>query len=261
MRTLLEGWPLIAQPWFYALAIPAVLMVGITKTGVGGSNVLGVSLMSFAVSVPQATAILLPILCLTDLFGAWLFRRHWDARNLAIILPGATLGIALGWASFAYLDSVAIKTVVGVIAVWFAVAQFLPLIRKREVAASPSSAPKGVFWSAVAGLTSFVAHAGQPPLSIYLIPQRLEKQTYLGTNAIFWFFVNYLKLVPFWHLGQLHATNVATSMALMPLIPVGLAIGWWIQRKLSPTLFYKVVLALLGLTGVKLIWDGVAGML
>jgi uncharacterized protein len=232
-------------------------MVGITKTGVGGSNVLGVSLMSFAVSVPQATAILLPILCLTDLIGAWVFRRNWDARNLKIIIPGATIGMIGGWASFAYLDTVAIKMVVGLIAVWFAIAQFLPLVRKREVAPTPSAAPKGIFWSAVAGFTSFVAHAGQPPLSIYLIPQRMKKETYLGTNAIFWAYVNYFKLVPFWYLGQLHATNVATSVALMPLIPVGLAIGWWIQRRLSPTMFYKVVLVLLGVTGLKLIYDGI----
>jgi uncharacterized membrane protein YfcA len=258
---LLESFPLVPIPLFYALAIPAVLMVGITKTGVGGSNVLGVSLMSFAVAVPQATAILLPILCLTDLAGVWMFRRSWDARNLAIILPGAVLGIVIGTVTFSYLDSAAIKTVVGVIAVWFALAQFVPLIKKREVAPKPASVPRGFFWSSVAGFTSFVAHAGQPPLSIYLIPQRMPKELYLGTNAIFWAFANYLKLIPFWYLGQLNVTNLATSVALMPLVPVGLAIGWWIQKALSPTMFYKVVLILLGLTGAKLIWDGIASAL
>ena len=111
------SFPLIDLPLFYALAIPAVLLVGITKTGVGGSNVLGVSLMSFAVSVPQATAILLPILCLTDLAGVWLFRRSWDARNLRVILPGAVAGIVAGTLTFSYLDSGSVKTVVGVIAV------------------------------------------------------------------------------------------------------------------------------------------------
>jgi uncharacterized protein len=253
-------WPLVDIPLFYALAIPAALMVGITKTGVGGSNVLGVSLMSFVITVPQATAIMLPILCLTDLVGVWVFRRSWDARNLMIILPGAVVGIVIGTLTFSALDSGAIKSVVGLIAVWFAVAQFLPLIRKREVAPRASDAPRGLFWSTVAGFTSFVAHAGQPPLSIYLIPQRMPKELYLGTNAIFWAFANYLKLIPFWYLGQLNATNLATSVALMPLIPVGLAIGWWIQKKLSPTMFYKVVLVLLGLTGAKLIWDGIASV-
>lgn len=257
----MESLSLIDSPLFYLLAIPAVLMVGITKTGVGGSNVLGVSLMSFVVSVPQATAILLPLLCVTDAVGVWLFRRHWDARNLAIMLPGAVIGIVVGTLTFSYLDSGAIKTVVGVIAVWFAVAQFVPLVRKREVAPKPADVPRGVFWSAVAGFTSFVAHAGQPPMSIYLIPQRLEKQIYLGTNALFWAFANYLKLAPFWYLGQLNAVNLTTAAVLAPLLPVGLALGWWIQKRLSPVMFYKVVLVLLALTGAKLIWDGAVAAL
>ena len=246
----------MSDPLFYALAIPAVLLVGITKTGVGGSNVLGVSMMSFVVTVPQATAILLPILCLTDLFGVWVFRGKWDLRNLAIIVPGATVGIAIGWGTFSYLDSVAVKFLVGAIAVWFSVAQFLPLIHKREIAPAGRNVPKGIFWSALGGFTSFVAHAGQPPLSIYLIPQRLPKEIYLGTNAIFWAYANYLKLVPFFYLGQLNMPNLATAAVLSPAIPIGLAIGLWIQRKLSPAMFYKTVLALLFLTGLKLMWDG-----
>src|SRR5690606_25494223 len=161
-----------------------------------------------------------------------------------------------GWLTFSYLDSWGIKVLVGGIAVWFSLAQFLPMIRRREVAPKGRGATRGGFWSAVAGFTSFVAHAGQPPLSIYLIPQRLDKEIYLGTNAIFWAYVNYIKLVPFWFLGQLEATNLSTSLVLMPAIPVGLAIGLWIQRKLSAAAFYKTVLVLLFLTGLKLIWAG-----
>lgn len=248
--------PIITDPWFYVLAVPAVLMVGIAKTGVGGSNVLGVSMMSFVITVPQATAILLPILCLCDLFGVWVYRGKWDWRNLAILLPGATIGIAIGWMGFSFLDGWAVKFLVGGIAVWFSIAQFLPLIHKREVAAAGRNVPKGLFWSALGGFTSFVAHAGQPPVSIYLIPQRLPKEIYLGTNAIFWAYTNYLKLLPFFLLGQLNVSNMSTALALTPCVPVGLALGVWIQRKLSPTAFYKTVLGLLFVTGIKLVWDG-----
>ena len=247
--------PIIAEPLFYALAIPAVLMVGITKTGVGGSNALGVSLMSFVIAVPQATAILLPILCLTDLFGLWVFRGKWDWRNLKIMIPGATVGMIVGTLTFRYLDSAMVKALVGFVAIWFAVAQFAPMIRKREVAPSEPDAIKGGFWAAVAGFTSFISHAGQPPYSIYMVPQRLDKTLYLGTTAVFFAYVNYFKLVPFWWLGQLNLNNMATSLVLMPLVPVGLALGLWIQRRLSPAMFYKVVLVLLALTGVKLVVD------
>ena len=249
------GLPVIADPLFYAVAIPAVLMVGITKTGVGGSNALGVSLMSFVIGVPQATAILLPILCLTDLFGLWVFRGKWDWRNLKILLPGATVGMIVGTLTFRYLDSAAVKGLVGLVAIWFAVAQFQPLIRKRVVVPAGRSALKGSFWGAVSGFTSFISHAGQPPYSIFMIPQRLDKEVFLGTTAFFFAYVNYFKLVPFWWLGQLNLANVSTSFILVPLIPVGLVIGMWIQRKLSADTFYRVVLILLAVTGVKLIFD------
>jgi uncharacterized membrane protein YfcA len=250
-----SGLPFITDPLFYVVAIPAVLMVGITKTGVGGSNALGVSLMSFVITVPQATAILLPILCLTDLFGLWVFRGKWDWRNLRIMIPGATAGMILGTLTFRYLDSAMVKALVGAIAIWFAVAQFMPMIRKREVTPSGPDVAKGSFWAAVAGFTSFVSHAGQPPYSIYMIPQRLDKTIFLGTTALFFAYVNYFKLVPFFWLGQLNLSNIATSLVLVPLVPVGLVIGLWIQRQLSPAMFYKVVLVLLALTGVKLIAD------
>lgn len=247
--------PTISDPVFYALAIPAVLLVGISKTGVGGSNALGVSLMSFVIAVPQATAILLPILCLTDLFGLWVFRGKWDWRNLKIMLPGATVGMIVGTLTFRYLDSAMVKALVGGISIWFAIAQFLPMIRKREIAPAGRNVLRGGFWAGVAGFTSFISHAGQPPYSIYMIPQRLDKTIFLGTTAVFFAYVNYFKLVPFWWLGQLNTENIATSLVLVPLIPVGLVLGLWIQRKLSPTMFYQVVLFLLAFTGVKLIVD------
>jgi uncharacterized membrane protein YfcA len=228
-------------------------MIGITKSGVGGSNALGVALMSMAVTVPRATAILLPLICLTDLFGLWVFRGHYDWRNLKIMIPGGTIGLIVGWASFHYLDSTAVKVIVGLIAIWFAVAQFLPLIWRREASVAGPHVPKGVFWSAVAGFTSFVAHAGQPPMSIYLVPQRLDKAVYLGTNAVFWAYANYFKLAPFALLGQLNLSNLSTSLVLVPLVPAGVWLGLWIQRHLSQQMFYKVVLILLAASGIQLI--------
>jgi uncharacterized membrane protein YfcA len=254
-------FPIISDPLFYAFAIPAVLMVGITKTGVGGSNALGVSLMSFVIGVPQATAILLPILCVTDLFGLWVFRGKWDWRNLRTMIPGATLGMIIGTMTFRYLDSAMVKAMVGAVAIWFAVAQFAPMIRKKEVSPSGPDAVRGNFWAAVAGFTSFISHAGQPPYSIYMVPQRLDKEVFLGTTAFFFAYVNYFKLVPFWWLGQLNLSNLSTSLVLVPLVPVGLLVGLWIQRKLSPAMFYKVVLVLLALTGVKLIADAAIELL
>ena len=89
---------LIVDIWFYVLAVPAVISVGVSKAGVSGTAGIAVSLMALNVSVAQAAAILLPLLCLADIFTVWVYRGKYDPVNLKIIMPGAVLGTAAGTA-------------------------------------------------------------------------------------------------------------------------------------------------------------------
>ncbi len=251
----------ITDPWFYAVAIPAVISMGIAKAGIGGTGGLATPLMALSVSVPQAAAILLPIICIADIFAIWAFRRTWHKENLKIMIPAATVGIIVGTLSFKYLDPAAIKIVIGIIAVVFALANFLNYLRKKEV--KPPAKPdvvKGGFWVAICGFTSFVAHSGAPPLNVYIIPQRLDKTIYMGTLAIFYAYVNYAKIVPYWWLGQFHITNLSTSVILLPIVPVGIFLGLWIHKHVNDVLFYRIILTLLFFTGVKLLYDGFSGL-
>ncbi len=249
---------IVANPLFYVVAVPAVLSIGIAKAGVGGTGGLATPLMALVVTVPQAAAIMLPIICLADIFAAWAFRKRWHRRNLWIIIPGGAVGVVLGTLGFRFLDEAAIKLVIGVIAVWFAIHFFVGIDRKREE--RPPTGPhvwKGGFWSVMTGFTSFVAHAGGPPMSVYMIPQRLDKSVYMGTLAFFYAFVNYAKIGPYAWLGVLNLTNLWTSIVLLPVVPLGILLGLWIHRNIPDVVFYRVVVALLFLTGVKLCWDGV----
>jgi len=88
---------LITDPWFYALAVPAFLLTGISKGGfASGAENTGVPLMSLVIPAPQAAGIALPVLCAMDLFALRAWRGRWDAAMLRCLLPGAALGIALG---------------------------------------------------------------------------------------------------------------------------------------------------------------------
>ena len=122
---------IVANPLFYVVAVPAVLSIGIAKAGVGGTGGLATPLMALVITVPQAAAILLPIICLADIFAVWAFRKHWHRKNLWIIIPGGAVGVVLGTLGFRFLDEAAIKLMIGVIAVWFAVHFFVGIGRKR----------------------------------------------------------------------------------------------------------------------------------
>lgn len=246
---------LITDPLFYLVAIPAVLLVGISKGGFGSAfGGIGVPLMALAVSPQQAAAILLPVLCLIDLVGLRVYYRKWDVANLKIMIPGALVGIALGALSFGMLKESHIRILVGSIAVLFTLNNWFGLASRQEPAGR--SLVKGTFWSGVSGLTSFIAHAGGPPAQVYMLPQRLDKTSYVATISLFFMIVNAVKLVPYAWLGQFSAANLSTSLLLAPLVPLGVWLGLWLQDRINHEWFYRITQSCLFLTGLQLIYQG-----
>ena len=247
---------MLTDPWFYAVAVPALLLIGISKGGFGGGfGTVGVPMMALVIPPTQAAAILLPVLALMDLVGLYTYRGLWDREQMKILAPGAVVGIVLGALTFAITSEDAVRLIIGAIAVGFTLWRFVGVFRAPEQKAKPSWT-KGSFWSGVGGYTSFVAHAGGPPLNVYLLPQHLDKTQYVGTTVVFFALVNYVKLVPYGILGQFDVTNLATSAVLAPLAPVGVLMGVVLHRRISQELLFRVVYAGLLLTGVKLLWDG-----
>jgi len=247
--------PMIADPRFYILAAIAILITGISKSGFGGAlGGLGVPLLSLVIAPAEAAGIMLPILCAMDVIGLRYFSRSLDWGNLRILLPGALAGIALGTLCFGLLDQAWLLFLVGVIAVGFPLLQWSGLMR-QDGPASPSRS-QGLFWSGLAGFASFICHYGGPPLLVYLMPQRLDKRIFVGTTVLFFLVVNFIKLVPYYFLGQLRTGNIETSLVLLPLAPAGIYLGIWLQRHIRTETVYVWANILLFVTGWKLVFDG-----
>jgi len=248
----------ISDPFFYSVAIPAVLLIGISKGGFAGSlGMLGVPLITLAIPPVQAAAIILPILCTMDIFGLIAYRRHADWRNLAYLLPGAIAGITIGALMFSILNDDIVRIMIGAIAVIFTLNYwFKTKISKKKI--GPSFV-KGSFWGSLAGFTSFVAHAGGPPLQFYMLPQKIDKTLFVGTSVWFFFAVNYVKLIPYTYLGQFSSENLGTSLVLVPLAPLGVWLGVKAHKLVPEIIFYRIAYILLFATGIKLLVDGVNG--
>jgi uncharacterized membrane protein YfcA len=248
----------IADPWFYAAAIPAILLVGIAKGGFGsGAGMFATPLMALTVPIPQAAAIMLPILCVMDAAGLWAYRGRFSREKLGMLLAGGVLGVGLGTLTFRYFDDAWIRVILGAMALGFVAQRYW--VRGDALPARPSAA-RGFFWSGVSGLTSTIAHAGGPPLSIYLLPLKLDKAVMVGTTVVFFAVINAVKIVPYAWLGLFDARNLATSLVLAPLAPVGIWAGVSLMRRIPEALFYRICYALLVVVGAKLLWDGIAGL-
>src|SRR6478672_6781864 len=154
---------LVTDPLFYAIAIPVVVLTGVSKTGIPGLfGGMAVPVLSLVIPPLQAAGLMLPILCCIDLFGLRAFRGVYDRRNMPILLTGLAIGIVVGTLVFTVASRDLMRVVIGAIAVVFALNNIFGWTRNRH--RSTASWPRGVLWSALSGVTSFVAHAGSAPI-------------------------------------------------------------------------------------------------
>lgn len=250
-----ENFPFITDPFFYAVTIPAVLLLGVSKSGFGaGFGSLAVPMMALAVSVPQAAAILMPVLLLMDVLGMAAFRKDFDFKLLKFLIPCGLVGIVVGALLFKLLDARLVAGIVGVFTLLF-LAQRLLFPPKAD--SPPPPRWLGAILTATSGFTSFIAHAGGPPVNAYMIPMRLSPIRFTATMAFFFFVINLAKWIPYAWLGLLDWRNFATSVVLLPLAPIGVWVGVKLARRISQVLFYRFLYVGMFLTGVKLLFDAV----
>jgi uncharacterized protein len=250
----------LTDPLFYLAAIPAVIVLGLAKGGFSGLGMLSVPLIALAVSPVQAASITLPILIAQDAVSVWVFRKSWDRKSLAVLLPAAALGILLGYLLAARVSQAAVELAVGVISIVFALQRLW--VERRKVMHIPSPrAWLGFVCGTAAGFTSQIAHAGGPPFQIYMLPKRFDRDTYIGTSAIFFATVNWLKVPAYAALGQFTRQNLTTAAVLLPLAIASTVVGAMLVRRVSGERFQTIMYLLLILVGAKLAWDGSAALL
>ncbi|UGY09772.1 sulfite exporter TauE/SafE family protein [Phyllobacterium pellucidum] len=252
---------LLMTPWFYAAAVPATILIGLSKGGLGGAmGQVGVPLMALVMPPVQAAAIMLPILIVMDVASLWSWRGYRDNQTLKLMLPGAFLGIGIGWLTASIVTDDMVKLIVGAIAIIFFARYMLTSAAKRATA-QPHNGASATLWSTLAGFTSFVAHAGGPPYQVYALPLRQDPKVYNGTSVIFFAIVNAVKVIPYFALGQFDTANLRASAVLLPLAPLATFAGAWIVKRMRPEIFYPFMYIMILLMGLKLTYDGVVSLL
>lgn len=245
---------------FYIVAAIAVMLVGFGKGGMGDAlGLMGVPILSFVMPAVQAAAILLPILIVMDVIALWTWRAHWSRPTLKALLPGAMIGIVIGWVTFVIVPDYVMRLLIGGVALSFTGRFFY----NRYFAGNASPPPRvndpvrATVWSTLSGYGSFIAHAGGAPFQVYVLPLRLSPKDYTGTAVRFFAIVNAVKLVPYYMLGVLSVGNLKISAALVPVALVATLAGAFAVKRMRPEVFYPLMYGMCALAGLKLAWDGV----
>lgn len=240
---------------YIVCAVIAVVISGLAKGGFAGVGALAMPIMALGVDPVRGAAILLPILILQDAVSVWAFRRSWDGAILKVILPGAAVGVALGWLFAARVSSVAVLGALGVISVVFGLQRLW--VERGGAVVLPSNAPGwvGFLFGVASGFTSQLAHAGSPPFQMYVLPKKLPRDTLVGTTAIAFAVMNWMKAPAYAALGEFTPANLLATAALVPVAIVATFAGVWLVRRVDPARFYTLIYLLMILLGLKLIAD------
>ncbi|TFI57313.1 sulfite exporter TauE/SafE family protein [Sphingomonas parva] len=242
---------------FLLFASPAVILVGLAKGGFSGLGALGTPLMALATDEPvKAAAILLPILLVQDVVGVAAFRRSWDGSILAAMLPGAVAGVGLGYVLAAAVSADAVMAALGAVSILFG-AYRLWAERGGRIAAS-SSSPRwvGSLFGVITGFTSQIAHAGGPPFQMWVMPRKLDRDVFVGTSAIFFAVLNWVKVPAYVALGEFTRDNAIATAVLLPVAVLASLAGVKLVRRVAMERFYTIVYVLMIVAGVKLLLDG-----
>ena len=244
---------------FWGLAVLAAVLVGMGKGGMPVVGMMSVPVLALVVSPVTAAGLMLPVYVVSDMFGLYAYRHAFDKRVLAIMLPGATLGVAFGYFTATLVSEELVTVLVGLIGVVFA----LNILLRRNVQVGPRRAEvaPGVFWGAVAGFTSFVSHSGGPPYQVYTLPLGMKKAVFAGTSTIAFAYINAIKLIPYYLLGQINLASLEKALVLMPVAAVSVFAGVRLVKWLPEKLFFQLVTWTLLLVSVKLVWDGLASVM
>lgn len=247
----MEGW------LFWTLAVVAATCVGVSKGGWPVIGMLSVPLLSLVISPVVAAGMLLPVYVVSDIFGLYAYRHAFNKRVVLVIAVSGTIGVAVGGLTAHLVEEAFVTLIVGVVGLLFAI--FMMVRDTLTGEEREGKLASGIFWGILTGFTSFVSHAGAPPYQIWVLPQRLSKVVFAGTSTITFAYINAIKLIPYYMLGQINLESLKVATILMVPASIAVFVGVKMVKVVSDKLFFRIVIGALFIVSIKLIWDGVTG--
>ena len=248
------------DPALLLVGLPAILVVSIGKGAFGGGlAMLGVPLLSLATDPISATIIVAPLVAFMDVFALAAFRvSTWSKPDLAWLTPGFVLGIGVGNAVLFLVDARIVTLLIATITLAF-VADYFLRARRRTASAHPVQPALALLAGGAAGFTTFIAHAGGPPVAMYLLRRGVSKTLFAGTTVALFALGNLVKLPTYAALGWNRPGIVAAVLALAPTVPVGVWIGKRLHDALPQARLFFWCYLILGAAALKLFVDAVRG--
>jgi uncharacterized protein len=239
--------------WF--LLAVAAMGIGFSKSGFAGVSLLHVVVFASVFGARTSTGILLPLLIVGDICSLIAFGKKVEWTHFGRLLPPALIGVVLGTWLMSRLNESSFKPLVGLIILSLAGLQIFRMWKPNSFQELPHS--KGFAWTLglLAGITTMLANAAGPVVALYLLAVALPKLELVATSAWLFLVINLFKVpFSFFALDLISADTLWINLALIPAVPLGLALGSWCVKRINQKLFNGLLLAFTIVAAVRLIW-------
>ena len=231
----------------------ACFLIGLSKGGLGGAlGFLITPMLALVLPLNKVVGLMLPVLIIGDLFTLVFYWRKWDARLIWILLVGAVAGVTLATFVLVNLPPDLLKKGLALLVLLFLAYRLL----EKRILAHLTYRPRpwhGLLAGSTAGFASTLAHAGGPPITIYMLFQRLDPTVFIATTGLFFTALNWIK-VPYYLFSGLFDFPLMLALAwVAPLIPLGVWAGKTITKRIDKRVFEMVVMVLLGISALLLL--------
>jgi uncharacterized membrane protein YfcA len=238
---------------FFGTTAVVICLIGLSKGGFGGTTgVLATPLMALVIPANQVIGLLLPILMIADVFAVTSHWKRWDQKLVILLLPGAVTGVLIGTLFLTSVSPLVLRRGLGVIALLFV---FYKLFEQSILGSTEYQAQNwhGLAAGVAAGFSSSLAHTGGPPITIYLLMQKITPRAFVATAALFFTVLNWIK-VPSYFYADLFDFKLLWRVAwLLPLLPISVWLGKWAAIRINKLTFDRIIIFFLAVSGVWLL--------
>ena len=200
--------------------------------------------------------IMLPLLMLVDVTALKPYWKKWSVSDVRLLIIGGLPGVVAGALLFRVASPDVFRLLIGGVSVGFVLWQLSVATGLVRLARDRLPDWAGLAFGAVAGFTTFISHAGGPPVAMFLLSRGLNKTQYQATTVLLFWVLNIAKFFPYAALGMFTAQTFMANLMLAPFAILGTWLGVRAHYLVPERLFFGLTYVLLLATGCKLIWDG-----
>ncbi len=251
MAELFTYYSITPAEWI--LAVVACMAIGSAKSGLAGLAMFSIPVMADIFGGRASTGLVLPILCVGDIFAVIHYHHHAAWNHILRLIPWVTVGIFIGLLVGNRISDSMFTLMIGVILLIGVV-----IMAFREARHGTIPVPAGRWFPAIIGMaggfSTMIGNAAGPVMAIYLLSMKLPKNSIIGTAAWFFMIVNLFKLplhTIFW--GTITPATLMFDAVMIPAVAFGAYAGVRLVRLIPERPYRVFILVVITLAALKLV--------